>query len=143
MAEAKPLTHIEMLELDRVPEHLIVSRAAGMWDWSSRRRIGGLAARVEIIQRGAQLLPGYDADVVAEITRILTAEGTTILTSAEVVGVSGRSGDRVIAHVRTNAGTTVIEASDILASTERTLITRHLGWAWRRRVTEANRLSSR
>jgi pyruvate/2-oxoglutarate dehydrogenase complex dihydrolipoamide dehydrogenase (E3) component len=43
LAEAQPLTHVEALDLDHLPEHLIVLGAA-TWASSWRRRSGGSAA---------------------------------------------------------------------------------------------------
>ena len=62
MAEAKPLTHIEMLELDRVPAHLIVVGGGyvGLEFAQAFRRFG---SQVTIVQRGSQLLKGEDADI--------------------------------------------------------------------------------
>ena len=53
------------------------------------RRFG---SRVTIVQHNAQLLAGEDADVAAEVRDILTAEGIEILTSAEMIAATGRSG---------------------------------------------------
>src|SRR5262249_50333777 len=74
LAECGPLTHIEALELDRLPEHLIVIGGGfvGLEFAQAYRRFG---SRVTIIDHGSQLLSGEDPDVAAEILRILSAEG--------------------------------------------------------------------
>ena len=126
LADANPLTHIEILELDRLPEHLIVIGGGyvGLEFAQAYRRFG---SRVTIIQHGPQLLAGIDADVVAEVMRILTAEGITVITSAEIETVQGRSGTAVTLKLRTPAGEKIIEASDILVSTGRTPNTANVG----------------
>ena len=127
LATAKPLTHIEMLELDRVPEHLVVIGGGyvGLEFAQAYRRFG---SRVTIIQHNAQLLAGQDPDVVAEICRLLSAEGIDVITSAEIELVQGESGVRVRLNVSTSAGERVIEGSDILVATGRTPNTFGIGF---------------
>jgi pyruvate/2-oxoglutarate dehydrogenase complex dihydrolipoamide dehydrogenase (E3) component len=59
LADSAPLTHIEMLELDRIPEHLIVIGGGyvGLEFAQAYRRFG---SRVTIIQHGSQLLARED-----------------------------------------------------------------------------------
>jgi pyruvate/2-oxoglutarate dehydrogenase complex dihydrolipoamide dehydrogenase (E3) component len=126
LIEAEPLTHIEILELDRLPEHLVIVGGGyvGLEFAQAYRRFG---SRVTVIQRGAQLLDGQDADVVAEVSRMLTAEGIVLITSTEIVGVQGRSGAGVRLTVRTAGGESIIEGSDILVATGRTPNTAGIG----------------
>jgi pyruvate/2-oxoglutarate dehydrogenase complex dihydrolipoamide dehydrogenase (E3) component len=126
LAEAKPLTHIEMLELDRVPAHLVVIGGGyvGLEFAQAYRRFG---SRVTIIQRGSQLLPGADADVVAEVTRILTDEGISLLTSAQIESVQGTSGAEVIVRMKVAGVESIIEGSDILVATGRVPNTAGIG----------------
>lgn len=118
MVEAKPLTHIEMLELDRVPAHLIVVGGGyvGLEFAQAFRRFG---SQVTVVQRGSQLLKGEDADVADELSKILTDGGITILTSADLVRVQGRSGNGVSVTVRTSNGEHLIEGTDLLVATGR------------------------
>ncbi|MGA2582284.1 MAG: FAD-dependent oxidoreductase [Tepidisphaeraceae bacterium] len=126
LADAKPLTHIEMLELDRVPEHLIVIGGGyvGLEFAQAYRRFG---SRVTIIQHNSQLLVGQDEDVVAEISRILVADGIEIMTSAEIASVRGRSGALVDLVVRTAGGDMAVHGSDILVAAGRTPNTSGIG----------------
>ena len=126
LAEAAPLTHIEILELDRVPQHLIVIGGGyvGLEFAQAYRRFG---SRVTIIQHGAHLLAGQDADVVNEVSRILAAEGITIITLAEIQSVTGQSGSGVKLQVKTPAGDITVEGSDILVATGRTPNTSGIG----------------
>jgi pyruvate/2-oxoglutarate dehydrogenase complex dihydrolipoamide dehydrogenase (E3) component len=119
LAECGPLTHIEALELDRLPEHLIVIGGGyvGLEFAQAYRRFG---SRITIVQHGPQLLAGQDPDVAAEIARIFTAEGIEIVAPAEIVGVQGRSGAGVTVVVRTPSEEKTIRASDILVATGRT-----------------------
>ncbi len=62
LAGAKPLTHVEALELDRIPEHLIVLGGgySGLEFAQAMRRLG---ARVTIVEQQSQLAPREDSDV--------------------------------------------------------------------------------
>jgi len=126
LAECEPLTHIEALELDRLPEHLIVIGGGyvGLEFAQAYRRFG---SRITIVQHGPQLLAGQDPDVAAEIARIFTAEGIEVVAPAEIVGVQGRSGAGVTLVVRTPSEERTIRASDILVATGRTPNTTGIG----------------
>jgi pyruvate/2-oxoglutarate dehydrogenase complex dihydrolipoamide dehydrogenase (E3) component len=118
LADCRPLTHIEALELDRLPEHIVVIGGGyvGLEFAQAYRRFG---SRVTIIQHGPSLLAHEDADVAAEIQKFLAAEGIDILTAAEVLSVTGRSGTAVTLTVRFGDGEKKLEASDIFVATGR------------------------
>jgi pyruvate/2-oxoglutarate dehydrogenase complex dihydrolipoamide dehydrogenase (E3) component len=119
LAESAPLTNIELLELDRVPEHLIVIGGGyvGLEFSQAYRRFG---SNVTVLQNAAQLLPSEDPDVAAEIVHIFSQEGINVVAPSEIVSVSGHSGDGgVNLLVRTSTGQTTISGSDILVATGR------------------------
>lgn len=126
LAESEPLTHVEMLELDRLPEHLIVIGGGyvGLEFAQAYRRFG---SRVTIIQHGPHLLAGQDADVIAEVTKFLAAEGIEIITSAEIESVTGRCGVSVQLVVALADGRQTIDATHILVATGRTPNTAGIG----------------
>ena len=126
LAESAPLTNIELLELDRVPEHLIVigDGYVGLEFSQAYRRFG---SNVTVLQNAGQLLSNEDPDVAAEIVHIFTEEGINVVAPAEIVSVSGHSGDGVNLLVRTPAGQTTISGSDILVATGRTPNTSGIG----------------
>src|SRR5690606_10687179 len=115
LAEAKPLTHVGALELDRVPEHLIVLGGGyvGLELAQAWRRLG---SRVTITGRGERLTRREDEDRSAELLRILEAEGVTVLLSTEAETVEGLSGEGVKVGLRAPGGTRVIVGSDILVA---------------------------
>ena len=115
---ARPLTHVEALELDYLPPHLIVLGGGyvGLELAQTYRRVG---SRVTVIQSGPQLMSQEDPDVAAEMQRILSDEGIQILVAAETLNVHGRSGEEVSVTVRTTSGEQKIEGSDILVATGR------------------------
>ena len=115
---ARPLTHIEALELDYVPPHLIVLGGGyvGLELAQAYRRFG---SRVTVIQHGPQLMGQEDPDVAAEVQRLLIDEGMHVLVAAEPLQVHGRSGEAVHLVVRTTSGEHHIEGSDILVAAGR------------------------
>ena len=115
---ARPLTHVEALELDYLPQHLIVIGGgySGLELAQAYRRFG---SDVTIIESGPQLLAREDIDVSEEMRRILSGEGIQVLVEAELLRVSGRSGDKVTLTVRTSSGEQHIDASDILVAVGR------------------------
>src|SRR6516225_7879566 len=96
---ARPLTHIEALELDYLPQHLIVVGGGyvGLELAQAYRRFG---SQVTIIETGPQLMTREDPDVADELQRILSEEGVQVLVAAETLNVRGRSGEEVSLTVR-------------------------------------------
>ncbi|HEX5325755.1 MAG TPA: FAD-dependent oxidoreductase, partial [Acetobacteraceae bacterium] len=115
---ARPLTHIEALELDSLPSHLIALGGGytGLELAQAYRRFG---SRVTIIEPGPQLMSREDPDVAAEMQRILTSEDIQILVGAAPIRVDGGSGEAVTVTVRTASGERKIEGSDVLVATGR------------------------
>jgi pyruvate/2-oxoglutarate dehydrogenase complex dihydrolipoamide dehydrogenase (E3) component len=126
LADAGPMTNIELLEIDRLPEHLIVLGGGyvGLEFAQTYRRFG---SRVTVIEHGPQLLGREDPDVAEEIRRILTAEEVEVVLGAEVLRVEGRSGEGVRLRVRSAAGERGIAGSDILVAAGRTPNTGGIG----------------
>jgi pyruvate/2-oxoglutarate dehydrogenase complex dihydrolipoamide dehydrogenase (E3) component len=81
---ARPLTHIEALELDYLPTHLIVLGGGyvGLELAQAYRRFG---SSVTVIQSGPQLMTQEDPDVAEEMQGILSDEGIQILVAAETL----------------------------------------------------------
>jgi pyruvate/2-oxoglutarate dehydrogenase complex dihydrolipoamide dehydrogenase (E3) component len=115
---ARPLTHIEALELDYLPTHLLVFGGGyvGLEMAQAYRRFG---SRVTVIEPGARIMSREDPEVADELHRILSTEGIQFLTAAEILRVCGRSGEAVAVSVRTASGERTIEGSDIMVATGR------------------------
>lgn len=115
---ARPLTHVEALELDRLPSHLIVIGGgySGLEFAQAFRRFG---SNVTIVESGPKILGREDLDVAQEMHRILSDEGIEIVAGAELLQVRGRSGEEVGLVVRTRSGERTIGGSDILVSAGR------------------------
>ena len=81
LAEAKPMTHVEVLDLQRLPEHLIVLGGGyvGLELAQAMRRFG---SRVTLITRDPQLAPKEDADVAQAILELFRDEGIEFCSAA-------------------------------------------------------------
>ena len=123
---AGPLTHIEALELDAVPSHLIVLGGGyvGLELAQAFRRFG---SQVTVIEAGSQLMSREDPDVADTMQRTLREEGVRLLLSAATLEVSGRSGDEVTLAVRTPASKEKLQASHILVAAGRVANTAGIG----------------
>ncbi|CAG9173929.1 mercuric reductase [Cupriavidus pampae] len=114
----KAMTHVEALELDYVPSKVIVLGGGyiGIEMAQAFRRFG---SAVTVIEPSPQIMSREDADVSEEMRGILTIEGIDIVTDAKVTKVFGRSGRAVTVCVRTPAGETFVEGSDLLVAAGR------------------------
>lgn len=88
---ANPLTHIELLDLDSVPRHLVILGGGyiGLEFAQVFRRFG---AAVSVMERGSRMLKGEDADVSSALVDILRDEGVAFFPDTHVSRVSGTSG---------------------------------------------------
>jgi pyruvate/2-oxoglutarate dehydrogenase complex dihydrolipoamide dehydrogenase (E3) component len=81
------LDSTSIMELDTVPEHLLVIGGGyvGLEFGQLFRRLG---SRVTIVQKAAQLLRGEDADVAAEILKIMQEDDIDVLLNGKVQRVA-------------------------------------------------------
>nr|HML30670.1 FAD-dependent oxidoreductase [Hyphomicrobium sp.] len=126
LIEARPLTHIEALELDYAPERLIILGGGyvGIEMAQAFRRFG---SRVVIIEPGEQLMGREDADVASEMLRLLQAEGIEVFLGATPIDVQGTSGDAVAVVIRSPSGDKRIDGSDLLVAVGRVPNTGEIG----------------
>ncbi|MEI9916353.1 MAG: FAD-dependent oxidoreductase [Methylovirgula sp.] len=123
---AKPLTHIDILEIDYVPSHLVVLGGGyvGLEFAQAYRRFG---SAVTVIDAGPQIISREDTDSAEAIARILSDEGIRILAGAKIIKVEGSSGKAVTLSLQTSGSEERIEASDILVATGRVPNTAGIG----------------
>jgi pyruvate/2-oxoglutarate dehydrogenase complex dihydrolipoamide dehydrogenase (E3) component len=126
LAEARPLTHVDALELDRLPTHLIVVGGGyvGVEFAQAFKRFG---SRVTVLERGEQLLGREDPDVAAAVLALFEEDGIEVFLGAETLAVEGRSGDAIRIRIKTQAGDRTIQGSDILVAAGRTPNTGGIG----------------
>jgi pyruvate/2-oxoglutarate dehydrogenase complex dihydrolipoamide dehydrogenase (E3) component len=118
LAAAHPMTHIEALDLDRLPERLIVIGGGyiGLELAQAMRRFG---ANVTVLEVGPQLASREDPDVGAAILEVFRDEGIEVLLGTEIRGVEGRSGENVRVQVRNAGREHTVEGTDLLVATGR------------------------
>jgi pyruvate/2-oxoglutarate dehydrogenase complex dihydrolipoamide dehydrogenase (E3) component len=123
---ARALTHIEALEIDYLPAHLIVLGGGytGIELAQAYRRFG---SRVTIVEPGRQLMGREDVDVAEEMQNVLNDEGIDVVLNAQPANVRGLSGDAVTLTVRTDKGEQMIEGSDLLVAVGRVANTADIG----------------
>jgi pyruvate/2-oxoglutarate dehydrogenase complex dihydrolipoamide dehydrogenase (E3) component len=123
---AAPLTHVEALELDRLPTHLIVLGGGyvGLEMAQAFRRFG---SRVTVIEQAPQLVPREDPDVAEAVRTIFADDGIDVVLEAAIDAIDGHSGDQVRVRLRTPAGERQIGGSDLLVAAGRTPNTRGIG----------------
>jgi len=125
LAASKPMTHVEALELDRVPEHLIVLGGGyvGLELAQAMRRFG---ARVTVVEKGPQLASREDPDVGRALLELFCEEGIEVLLDARPAKVSGVSGESIVMQIA-GEGDKTVQASHILVAAGRIPNTHGIG----------------
>ena len=118
LAAANPMTHIEALDLDRVPASLIVMGGGyvGLELAQAMRRFG---SHVTVIESGPQLAGREDPDVGAALLELFQDEGIEVLLGTEIRRVEGRSAESIRIHAKDGQGERIVEGTDLLVATGR------------------------
>jgi pyruvate/2-oxoglutarate dehydrogenase complex dihydrolipoamide dehydrogenase (E3) component len=126
LLEARPLTHIEALELGRLPAHLLVLGGGyvGLEFAQAMRRFG---SRVTLVERNARLAHREDQDVTQMLHELCRDEGIEVVTGAHVTKVEGKSGETVKLHAVQDGSEIILEGSDLLVAAGRTPNTQDIG----------------
>ncbi len=126
LADAQPLTHIEALELDEVPAHLLVVGGGyvGIELSQAMRRFG---SAVSVIDRNERLMSREDEDVCEALRSLLEDEGIDLLLHAQIKRVSGTSGQSVRITLEHHGTEKTLEGSHVLVAAGRTPNTEGLG----------------
>jgi pyruvate/2-oxoglutarate dehydrogenase complex dihydrolipoamide dehydrogenase (E3) component len=115
---AQPMTHVDALELDTVPEHILVL-GAGYVGLEFAQAMARFGSKVTVIDRSERLLPREDEDVASALGEMLGAEGIRLLLGRTILSVEGRSGEAVVVRLSGPAGEEAIKATHILAAAGR------------------------
>ena len=126
LIESKPLTHIEALEVDQIPRHLIVLGGGyvGLELAQAFRRFG---SEVTLLDRNSRLLHNEDEDISQALEEVCRDEGIRVMTSAKVAKVEGRSGNNVKLFGKHNAVEFALSGSHLLVAAGRTPNTEGIG----------------
>jgi pyruvate/2-oxoglutarate dehydrogenase complex dihydrolipoamide dehydrogenase (E3) component len=105
LRDAAPMTHVEALELDSLPEHLIVIGGGyiGLEMAQAFRRLG---SKVTVVQEAPRVAMREDADVTDAIESLLASEGIDVRVSVKPLQVSGRSGQSVTVELNNGSSVT-------------------------------------
>ncbi|WP_254513495.1 FAD-dependent oxidoreductase [Anatilimnocola floriformis] len=119
LVAAAPMTHVEALNLERLPPHLVILGGGyvGLEFAQALRRFG---SRVTIIQHGERLLEREDPDVSQALLVLMQDEGIEVLLSSKLLSVTGHSGTSVNLTVDIAGEQKQIAATDILVAAGRT-----------------------
>jgi pyruvate/2-oxoglutarate dehydrogenase complex dihydrolipoamide dehydrogenase (E3) component len=126
LTAANPMTHIEALDLDRLPAHLIVI-GGGYIGLELAQAIRRFRSAVTVIERGVQLAEREDPDVGAALFDLFHDEGIEVLLGTEVTRVEGQSAKEVRVFAKDGPGERTIEGTHLLVSVGRTPNTKGIG----------------
>jgi pyruvate/2-oxoglutarate dehydrogenase complex dihydrolipoamide dehydrogenase (E3) component len=126
LAESNPLTHVEALELDQVPKHLLVL-GGGYVGLELSQAIRRFGSEVSIIERHGRLVKQEDDDATDALQKLLEDEGANVFLNARVKRIEGRSGDRVTIVLEQNRAEKTLEGTHLLVASGRVPNTENIG----------------
>ena len=128
LSDAQPLTHIEALELDEVPGHILVIGGGyvGLELSQAMRRFG---SKVTVIDRNDRLLHLEDEDVTRALAALFRDDGIETVLNARVKRISGKSGSSVSAVVEQDGIETTLVGTHLLVAAGRRPNTENIGLA--------------
>jgi pyruvate/2-oxoglutarate dehydrogenase complex dihydrolipoamide dehydrogenase (E3) component len=126
LASAQPLTHVEALELDVVPEHLIVLGAGyvGLEFAQAMRRFG---SKVTIVDRNHHVLHSEDDDTSEGLQNLFQDEGVELVLNARIKSISGVSGQSVRVTLEHDGVEKSLEGTHLLVAAGRVPNTKDIG----------------
>ena len=112
--EERILSNVGALRIPEVPKHLVVigGGVIGLELGSVWRRLG---AQVTIVELMPGILPGNDAEIVKEATRVFSRQGLTLRTATKVAS-GRREGNRIVLELEANGNRETVEADYVLVS---------------------------
>ena len=92
LADVPYLTSTTIMELDRVPEHLVVL-GGGYIALEFAQMFRRFGSAVTVLERSGRLVEREDDDIAESLTQILTEDGIAIRTDVQVTAVRGSVGE--------------------------------------------------
>ncbi|MCZ4222950.1 mercuric reductase [Pedobacter rhodius] len=122
------LTSTTILDLDKVPEHLVIvgGNYIGLEFGQMFSRFG---SKVTILEKSETILAKEDKDVSEMLTGILTAEHIDVLTGVEIRKVKSHKKEELEIEIKSGKSVKRIKASHILIAAGRIPQTENLGLA--------------
>jgi pyruvate/2-oxoglutarate dehydrogenase complex dihydrolipoamide dehydrogenase (E3) component len=126
LRETNPLTHIEALELDRIPGHLLIVGGGfvGLEFAQAMRRFG---SNVTIVERNARLAHREDPDVSDMLESLFKEEGIQIVSDAQILRAEGKSGEYIRLNAIRAGAQITLEGTHVLVAAGRTPNTDGIG----------------
>lgn len=118
LSDIEYLTSTTILDLDYVPEHLLVlgGNYIGLEFGQMFRRFG---SKVTILEKSARIVAHEDEDISAEMLKILEAEQIAIHTNARAVKFKQKAGGKITVTVSANGEEKKIRCSHVLVAVGR------------------------
>ena len=118
LAEAGFLTTTELLDIQEIPEHLLILGGGyiGLEFGQMFRRFG---SQVTIIETGGQVLDREDDDVCEALQKALEKEGLEFVMNAETRGVARNAAGQYTLTLSTHQGARHLHGSHLLVATGR------------------------
>jgi pyruvate/2-oxoglutarate dehydrogenase complex dihydrolipoamide dehydrogenase (E3) component len=126
IADAQPLTHIEALELDQLPEHLLIIGGGyvGLELAQAMRRFG---SKVTVLDRNSRLMHREDDDVSEALQQLFQDEGIKFVPNVKVRRISGTSGQSLTLVIEQSGQEKTLQGSHLLVAAGRTPNTEGIG----------------
>jgi pyruvate/2-oxoglutarate dehydrogenase complex dihydrolipoamide dehydrogenase (E3) component len=126
LAAARPLTHIEALELDVVPEHLIVL-GAGYVGLEFAQAVLRFGSKVTVVGRSQHVIHNEDDDVTEGLQKLFRDEGIDLVLNSKIQSVFGVSGQSVQVTLEQGRVQRRLEGTHLLVATGRVPNTKGIG----------------
>jgi mercuric reductase len=117
LATVDYLTSTSLLDLPRLPEHLLVI-GAGYIGLELGQLFRHLGSRVTLLQRGARLLSAYDPEISAAVHDVLTGEGIEVIPGATFIRAE-QAGERKRLAIRVGGEERILEGDALLVAAGR------------------------
>lgn len=114
METASPLTNTTLLQLEKLPEHLIIV-GGGYIGMEFAQILHRFGSRVTVIERGSRVVSKEDPDVSEAILKILQEEGIEFRLNATCIRAQRKNG-KVTVNVDCQDGSPEITGSHVLAA---------------------------